>query len=102
MSIKKQYLKSKPECKVTFVLTKEVATNAKEVTLVGEFNNWNKEVTLMTKLKNGSFKTNINLPAGKEYQFRYLVDGKDWINDNEADKYVLNNFSNEDNFVISV
>lgn len=102
MSIKKQYLKSKPECKVTFLLTKEVATNAKEVTLVGEFNDWDKEVTLMTKLKNGSFKTNINLSAGRDYQFRYLVDGKDWINDIEADKYVVNNFSNEDNFVISV
>ena len=102
MSIKKQYLKSKPECKVTFLLAKEVATNAKQVTLVGEFNEWDKEVTLMTKLKNGSFKTNLNLAAGREYQFRYLVDGKDWINDNEADKYVLNNFSNEDNFVVSV
>lgn len=102
MSIKKQYLKSKPECKVTFVLAKEVATNAKEVTLVGEFNDWDKKVTLMTKLKNGSFKINLNLPAGKEYQFRYLVDGKDWINDADADKYVLNNFSNEDNCVISV
>ena len=69
MSIKKQYLKSKPECKVTFLLTKEVATNANKVTLVGEFNDWDKEVKVMTKLKNGSIKTNLNQSAGREYQF---------------------------------
>jgi hypothetical protein len=46
MSIKKQYLKSKPVCKVTFRIPKEVANGTRMAALVGEFNNWNPEATL--------------------------------------------------------
>ena len=102
MSIKKQFLKSKPECKVTFALDKKTVGDAKKVTIVGEFNNWNEKNTSMTKLKNGSFKANLNLPVNQEYQFRYLVDGKNWVNDEAADKYIKSNLSSDDNSVISL
>ncbi|MDX1655300.1 MAG: isoamylase early set domain-containing protein, partial [Candidatus Competibacteraceae bacterium] len=36
----------------------------------------------------GSFTVTVNLESGKEYQFRYLLDGERWENDWEADKYV--------------
>ena len=29
--------------------------------------------------------TAVSLPAGNTYQFRYLVDGKEWRNDEDAD-----------------
>ena len=102
MSLKKQYLKSKPECKVTFVLDSKQAENATKATLVGEFNDWNERITVMTKLKNGSFKVNLSLPTDHSYQFRYLVDGKFWINDDSADSYVHNTVSDEDNSVIKL
>ena len=38
MSIKKQFVKTKPVCKVTFSV---VAKEAKEAAVVGDFNNWN-------------------------------------------------------------
>ncbi len=40
MAISKQYLKTKPACKVTFVVPAEQAASAESVVLVGEFNDW--------------------------------------------------------------
>jgi hypothetical protein len=39
--MKKQYLKSKPVCKVTFRLAGEAAGSAGSANIVGEFNDWN-------------------------------------------------------------
>jgi len=102
MSIKKQYLKSKPVCKVTLSLPKEAAKTAKKVMVVGEFNDWNKKSLPMKKLKDGSFKTTIDLAPGKEYQFRYLIDSKKWENDWSADKYVSSGVALEENSVVVV
>ena len=101
MSLKKQYLKSKPVCKVTFLMNKEIAAGASKVELLGEFNNWNTaEPVNMKKLKDGSFKVIIDLPSEKEYQFKYLLDGEKWINDENADKYVNNGIDAEENSVL--
>ncbi|MEP4888789.1 MAG: isoamylase early set domain-containing protein [Aliiglaciecola sp.] len=102
MSFKKQYLKSKPVCKVTFKLSKEEAKNAETVRLVGDFNDWDIEASPMKKLKNGSFSSTINLPADAEYQFRYLLDDEEWENDWSADAYVTSPISFDDNSVVSV
>jgi len=61
MSIKKQYLKSKPVCKVTFRLPEDTAGSAESANIVGEFNDWNIYATPMRKLKNGSFTVTIDL-----------------------------------------
>lgn len=99
--IQKQYLKSKALCKVTFRLPKEAVQGADNVTIVGDFNNWNVTETPMKKLKNGDFKLTLELPCDREYNFRYLVDTKRWENDWFADKYVPNNLG-EENSVISL
>ena len=101
MSLKKQYLKSKDICKVTFKLPKEAAPKATEVTLVGDFNDWDEHSCPMKKLKNGSFTVNVDLPRGNEYQFRYRIDHKSWENDWEADKYVASGLG-EDNSVVVI
>ncbi len=100
MGLKKQYLKSKPVCKVTFTLPKESVNTAKKVTVVGEFNDWSISALPMKKLKDGSFKVTQDLSVGNEYQFRYLIDGKVWENDSSADKYVGNGFSEENSVVV--
>jgi 1,4-alpha-glucan branching enzyme len=102
MSIKKQYLKSKPMCKVTFRIPEEAANSAKKANIVGDFNNWNLKSSSMKKLKNGSFTATINLEPGKEYQFRYLLDATNWENDSDADKYVPTPFGDSDNSVIVI
>lgn len=102
MSIKKQYYKTKPYVKVTLDLPKEAAPLASEVTVAGDFNNWDKDSNKMTKLKNGNFKHTLNLSPKQEYQFRYLIDGITWENDWEADKYVPNGFTFDENSVITL
>ncbi|MEZ4885101.1 MAG: isoamylase early set domain-containing protein [Chitinophagales bacterium] len=101
MSLKKQFLKSKPVCKVTFNLPKEAAVEAESVKLLGDFNEWEQASAIaMTPLKNGSFKTTLDLEAGKEYQFLYLIDDNKWEKDLEADKYELSPFGTENSVVV--
>ena len=75
------------------------APHAREVRLVGDFNGWSETATEMKKLKDGRFSVQLELEAGKDFQFRYLVNGKDWHNDWEADKYVPNPFSGDNSVV---
>jgi 1,4-alpha-glucan branching enzyme len=101
MAIAKQLLKSKPVCKVTFLLSADVVADAKEVAVLGEFNDWASEAaTKLKKQKDGSYKATLELEAGKEYAFRYLIDGTTWANDEAADKYIPSGVSYEENSVI--
>lgn len=102
MGIKKQFLKSRPVCKVTFILPKEAAESAQKVHIVGDFNGWKKRSTPLKKLKTGTFKITIDLPLGREYQYRYLLDNKTWENDWDADKYVPSPYGDSENSVVIV
>ena len=102
MSIQKRYLKSKPICKVTFTMPKEAFQSAKRVYIVGDFNNWKRKATPMKKLKSGAYKIGIDLPCGREYQYRYLIDGKTWENDWEADKYVPSPYYETENSLVII
>ena len=101
--IKKVYSKSKKVCKTTFSLPKEAVSGAKEVNLLGEFNNWDyNEPVVMKKSKDGSFAATVELPMGRRYEFRYLIDGQRWENDWAADEYVFIPQFNIDNSVVFV
>ncbi|WP_218352977.1 isoamylase early set domain-containing protein [Alteromonas lipotrueiana] len=102
MSLKKQYLKTKPVCKVTFRLKAKEAGQTKTAKLVGDFNQWNEAVSPMRHLKNGDFTQTITLDIEHTYAFRYLLDNKSWENDWEADGYQRSPLSNEDNSVVRV
>ena len=102
MSTKKQYFKSKPYCKVTFRLDKRTAGSAKRVCLAAEFNDWKTDQTPMKALKSGDFTVTVNLPPGREYQYRFVADGDHWITDKEADKYTPAGVVNAQNAVVVV
>ncbi len=91
----KQYLKN-GKCKVTFRLPRAAAPDAQQVTIAGEFNNWDATAAPMTQLKNGDFKMVLDLDTGREYRFRYLIDGNRWENDWCADRYVRNDYGSDD------
>jgi len=95
--LKKQYVKSRQNYKVTFYTSDEV--QAETVYLVGDFNNWDESATPMKQLKDGRFKVTVELEADSEYQFRYLINETEWHNDWEADKYVPNPFSGDNSVV---
>lgn len=102
MSTEKKYAKTKPLCKVTFCLPREAAKGAKTVTIAGDFNQWSQTATPMKKDRSGNFKVTLELETGKEYQFKYLLDGTTWENDWEADKYVMAGVGNAENSVVVV
>ena len=99
MAIKKQYLKSKPICKVTFTVPAE---EAKKVAVVGDFNNWKaNKASSLTKQKNGNFKGTLDLPKEGTFEFKYIVDGN-YINEPEADRYQWNDFAGGENAVLEL
>jgi len=89
MCIRKQYLKN-GLCSVTLSLPGTKAVSAKKVSVLGDFNGWNREANPMNHLKNGSFKLTLKLEKDHTYQFRYLINDKKWENDPEADEQVPN------------
>ena len=100
MALKKSYSKDKKVCNVTFTVKADAAQGAKTITIAGDFNSWSSTETPLKKAADGSFSVKIPLEAGKEYQFRYLLDAtrgeKDWA----ADKYIPAPFSHTDNSVV--
>ncbi|NOZ24585.1 MAG: hypothetical protein GXO94_00605 [Nitrospirae bacterium] len=98
--IKKQYLKTRPVCRVTFRLPKEAAPDARKVSIVGDFNNWDKGSAVMKRLKNGDFTITMELETGREYCYRYLIDATRWENDWWADRYRPNPFGCDDSVVV--
>ena len=54
----------------------------------------------MKASKNGNYTASVDLEGGKEYAFRYLIDGSRWENDWEADKYVPSEFGSENSVVV--
>lgn len=98
MSIKKQFVKTKPVCKVTFsVLAKE----ASQASVVGDFNNWDLTEGALSKLKNGTFKGVFDLNKDASYEFKYVIDGE-FVNEPEADSFKWNDFAGNENGVLVV
>jgi len=98
MSIKKQFIKTKPVCKVTFSVE---AKNSFSASVVGDFNNWNSTVGELTKLKNGTFKGVFDLDKDSNYEFKYLIDGA-YVNEEAADSYKWNEYAGAENSVLEV
>ena len=95
--LKKRFFKTKDECEVTF---EYAGSEASEVVLVGEFNDW-KPIPMKKAKKAGSpFRAKVRLPKNGRFQFRYFVDQQTWANDEAADAYWPNEYG-ESNSVVS-
>jgi 1,4-alpha-glucan branching enzyme len=86
--MKKQTSKIGNKSTVTFSLPAEAVGKAREVLLLGDFNNWDySKPFVLQRKKDGSFEKKVELPTGSDYQFRYLIDREQWENDWQADRY---------------
>lgn len=98
--LKKSYSKTQPLCTVTFSLPVEAAPDAEKVALLGDFNNWiAQEGAEMTRAE-AHFEVTLELATGRSYEFRYLIDGKRWENDWDADAYLPSPFAGITNSVL--
>ena len=60
-----------------------------QVYLVGDFNLWNPTAHPMRQKKGGTWTITLELDENRSYEFRYLLDNNEWMNDDHADDYVL-------------
>ncbi len=96
--IHKRPLPDGKNVEVTFELPSSLW--AERVNLVGDFNGWDTTKYEMRQARHdGNWRITLILPAGREYQFRYLVNGRDWHNDWHADKYVPNRYGTDNSVV---
>jgi len=87
----------KGNTKVTFELPADV--QAQQAVVVGEFNGWDPAATPMKRKRDGSFSVTVSLAPGKDYRFRYFLDGHRWENDPNPDRLVPNLFGSQDSVV---
>ena len=102
MSLAKNYPKNSSKCRVTFKIPKDVAENAEQASVVGDFNGWDASAAQMKKLKTGCFSLTLSLPVGATYQFRYLLNDDSWMSDSEADGYAYCTYGNCENSILTV
>ena len=98
MSIKKQFIKTKPVCKVTFSVEAKAATKA---SVIGDLNNWNSGLGELSKLKNGTFKGVFDISKDASYEFKYIIDGV-FVNERESDSFQWNDFAGAENGVLEL
>lgn len=97
MPLSKKFSKDKTVCKVGFSMQEDAVGRPAKLFLAGEFNGW--KPAPMRKAK-GVFTLGLELPAGASYQYRYVTDAGQWLNDTEADCYVFSTFADADNSVV--
>ena len=73
------------------------AKEAKEVFLVGEFNNWNAEASGRMNNIDGTWTKSLTLNPGK-YRYRFVIDGS-WTEDAKNPLKEVNPFGSLDSFV---
>lgn len=73
------------------------APAAKEVYLVGEFNNWKLEDSNRMQQDNGTWRKNLKLKTGK-YRYRFVVDGN-WVEDTNNPAKEVNPYGSMDSLM---
>ncbi|MFH1441528.1 MAG: AAA family ATPase [Candidatus Omnitrophota bacterium] len=73
------------------------APDAKDVYLVGDFNNWEVDEKSRMVADNGIWRKNLNLESGK-YRYRFVVDGA-WLDDFSNPKKEVNPYGETDSLI---
>lgn len=61
------------------------APDAVQVAVVGDWNEWNSDADLLRdKDGDGVWEIRLEVPSGQEYQYQFLIDGRQWIPDPNA------------------
>ena len=96
--IGKESVADNGQVRVIFRLPNTAFTD--RISVVGEFNDWDTTATPMKHLRpDAEWTATIVLEAGRRYRFRYLRNGKEWLNDWYADDYEDNAFGTSDSVV---
>ncbi len=86
--------------KTTVTFEMRQADSEAEVAVAGDFNEWSMSANPLKKQKDGSWSATVSLAPGT-YRYRFVADGKKWLNDPTADRYEPSGLG-EDNSVVVV
>jgi len=92
--VQKTYYKTKDYCKVKFSFKPD---EAETVAILGLNSDWNNSV-IMSRKKDGSFSTEVNLPKDSTHEFKYLVNETLWLNEPELEA-VPNEFGGSNSLI---
>lgn len=84
---------------VTFIIPSCKWSNI--IHLVGDFNHWDHGSHPFQRNQDGDWVITLQMAVDQVYQFRYLCDGHEWLNDSTADGYVPNGHYNENCLLIT-
>lgn len=89
--------------KIIFSLPAEALGDATEAILLGDFNDWNLDKAIGLKVQaDGSLAASVDLEEGKSYEYKFLLNNGQWINDVAADTYAHNPAFGVENSVVIV
>jgi len=88
-------IKSKQKIKKRKVTFSMNSSDAEEVILMGDFNNWNPKKHPMQKDRNGMWVKSVIISPGK-YEYKFLVDGQ-WKEDPQNGQTCPNCFGTYNN-----
>ena len=83
-------VKSKQKSKRRRVTFSFESNDAKEVILMGDFNNWNPKKHPMQSDENGMWNQSVLIPL-RRYEYKFLVDGQ-WKEDPQNERICPNSF----------
>ena len=79
--------------KVTFSLP--YAEGQAQISVVGDFNQWNQSSHKLAKRNNGTCSVSLALEPNQRYLFRYYSEDGRWFNDESADGYEASGHASE-------
>ena len=71
---------------------------ADRVFVAGDFNGWNGQQTPMCQDRQGVWRVEVELPVGKRFEFRYVVDNH-WLTDWRSDGITTNPYGTQNSIV---
>ena len=94
--LNKKRVKRTGRVRVTF---RHPARDARTVRVAGQFSDW-KPVS-MKRGPDGVWETLVELEPNRAYEFRYVMNEDEWVNDTAADRQVPNPFGGENSVVLT-
>ena len=88
LMVKKKPLQDSDKVAVTFETAPR--PDAQSVGLAADFNGWDPAAAPMKQRKDGCWWATLRLTKDQEYAYRFVVDGREWITDEQADRMVPN------------
>ena len=68
-----------------------VASDARSVSLVGDFNGWDRSAARLTRVGDSVWTATVQLPAGR-HEYAFLLDGRRWVVDPNAPSTSVDEF----------